>query len=229
MPDQAIWLPFLTERDKVLAAAHERASTGLGCTPALILIDIYERVFGDRREPLLDAIGRFPASCGPAAWDALPRIEAVLSAFREHGLPVVHFTGASDIPGWRSARGGAPVDRAALEEAYRIRPEVAPEGDEPVIRKAAPSAFSGTPLPGLLRQWDADAVVVVGESTSGCVRASVVDGRSNRFKMTVLEDCVFDRTEAAHAMNLFDMAQKYADVRPSAEVIAELARRSRNA
>lgn len=216
------WYEFLTERDKALSAGRDREPTGLGDKPALLLVDLYERVFGDRREPLLEAVERFPSSCGPEAWDALPRLQQVLAAFREDGRPVVHVTAAADLPGWRKARGGATGDRAALEAAYRIRPEVAPEGDEPVIRKAAPSAFFGTPLSGLLRQWDVDSVVVVGESTSGCIRATVVDACSHRFKVTVVEDCVFDRSQAAHAINLFDMAQKYADVRMGADVISEL-------
>ena len=62
-----------------------------------------------------------------------------------------------------------------------------------------------------------------GESTSGCVRSSVVDGCTNRYRMVVVEECVFDRHEASHAINLFDMNQKYADVLPLAEVIEWMA------
>ena len=83
---------------------------------------------------------------------------------------------------------------------------------EIVLRKAAPSAFWGTPLIGLLNGASIDTVIVAGESTSGCVRATVVDAKSYRFKVLVPEECVFDRHESAHAMNLFDMDQKYADV-----------------
>ena len=62
----------------------------------------------------------------------------------------------------------------------------------------------------------------MGESTSGCVRASVVDGCTNRYRMIVVEEGVFDRHEATHAINLFDMNQKYADVVPLAEVLEYL-------
>ena len=65
-------------------------------------------------------------------------------------------------------------------------------------------------------------VVVAGESTSGCVRATVVDGKSYRYKVIVPEQCVFDRHEATHAMNLFDMDQKYAEVVPVDAVIEYL-------
>ena len=90
------------------------------------------------------------------------------------------------------------------------------------ILKSAPSAFWGTPLAGVLTGLGVDTVIVAGESTSGCVRASVVDGKTSRLKMVVPEECVFDRHEATHALNLFDLEQKYADVLPLDEVIAYL-------
>ena len=218
-----IWEPFLSPQDKSAnGRGQRRAERGIGSNPALLLIDVYSRVFGDRREPLLEAIERFPSSCGPAAWDALPSLERLLGTSRDAGITVIHVTGASDIPGWREPRGGEVLDRGELEEAYRIREEVAPQKGETVIRKAAPSAFFGTPLVALLRQLGVDSVIVVGESTSGCVRATVVDACSHRFGVTVVEDCVFDRTEASHAINLFDMAQKYADVRGVDAVIEDV-------
>ena len=61
---------------------------------------------------------------------------------------------------------------------------------------------------------------MTGCSTSGCVRGTVVDGFAYNFRVTVPEECVFDRSQTAHAVNLFDMAYKYADVRPVAEVMA---------
>lgn len=121
-----------------------------------------------------------------------------------------------------AAGGGRTPEPADLEEGFRIRAEVAPIPGEPVIRKAAPSAFFGTPLPALLRQKDIDSLIVVGESTSGCVRATVVDACSYRYDVTVVEECVFDRTQAAHALNLFDMSQKYADVRGVEDVREDL-------
>lgn len=98
--------------------------------------------------------------------------------------------------------------------------EVAPAEGEYVIRKSAPSAFWGTPLVGLLQSLQVDTLVVAGETTSGCVRAATVDGATHRFNMFVAEDCVFDRHEASHAMNLFDMNQKYATVLDAKSIIA---------
>ncbi len=75
---------------------------------------------------------------------------------------------------------------------------------------------------GHLNQLGVDTIITCGESTSGCVRASVVDGCTNRYRMIVVEEGVFDRHEATHAINLFDMHQKYADVLPLAEVLEYL-------
>ena len=89
-------------------------------------------------------------------------------------------------------------------------------------RKLSPSAFWGTPLVAHLNQHGIDTVIACGESTSGCVRASVVEGCTFRFRMVVAEECVFDRHEACHAINLFDMNQKYADVLPLDDIVQYL-------
>ncbi len=91
------------------------------------------------------------------------------------------------------------------------------------MRKSSPSAFWGTPLVGHLNALGVDTIITCGESTSGCVRASVVDGCTNRYRMMVVEECVFDRHQATHAINLFDMNQKYADVLPLAEALEYMA------
>jgi nicotinamidase-related amidase len=142
-------------------------------------------------------------------------------------LPVIHVTGLEAIVGWRDStiRGqryedSTPEARDRLRRRYEIIDEVAPLDGEAVIRKSSPSAFWGTPLIGHLRYLDVDTLIVAGESTSGCVRATVVDGRTHRFHMLVPQECVFDRHEASHAMNLFDMDQKYADVVAIDEAIA---------
>ena len=87
------------------------------------------------------------------------------------------------------------------------------------MKKTSPSAFWGTPVAGHLTALGIDTVIVAGESTSGCVRASVVDGCTNRYRMVVAEECVFDRHEAPHAINLFDMHSKYADVLPLDSIV----------
>ena len=81
-----------------------------------------------------------------------------------------------------------------------------------VIYKHAPSAFFCTPLITYLTQLKIDTLLTCGGSTSGCVRASVVDAASNRIKVSLIEECTFDRGQASHAINLFDMNAKYADI-----------------
>jgi nicotinamidase-related amidase len=151
----------------------------------------------------------------------LPSIQQLLAAARDVEIPVIHITmlDADGLPGWSEATRRdtiTPVTDPAMLERWRRRteivPEVAPWPGELVLRKSAPSAFWGTPLIGQLNYLDVDTLLVAGESTSGCVRATVVDAAAHRFRTIVVEECVFDRHEASHAINLFDMHQKYADV-----------------
>jgi nicotinamidase-related amidase len=141
---------------------------------------------------------------------------------------VVHLSQSESIPGWRDRDPPvSPPGPEALERQrrkYDIIDEVAPIAGEVVIRKTAPSGFNQTPLLHHLRGLDADTLIVMGESTSGCVRATVVDGKSYRYPILIPEECVFDRHEAPHAINLFDMEQKYAHVQPVGDVVAYVER-----
>jgi nicotinamidase-related amidase len=122
-------------------------------------------------------------------------------------------------------RGGGSADPAIAEHRrrrYEIIDEVAPIDGEVVLRKSAPSAFWGTPLVGHLTRHQVDTIIIAGEATSGCVRATAVDGKSSRYKVIVPEECVFDRDEASHAINLYDMEEKYADVIALDEVLSYL-------
>lgn len=204
-----VWDAFLTEQDKATLAGKQPRRGGYGDRPAVLLIDLYRAVYGDKPEPILEAIKKWPATCGPAAWEAVPPIQRLLATARELGVPVVHTTGLEGMPGWHAHRDPGNGDD---QDRIQIIPEVAPIAGEVVIHKSSPSAFWGTPLAGYLNQLGVDTLLVGGESTSGCVRASVVDGCTYRYRMIVVEECVFDRHQAAHAINLFDLNQKYADV-----------------
>ena len=226
-----VWDSYLTEQDKAHLAMREHRRIGFGERPALLLIDLYRWVFGDEPEPLLEGIKRWPGYCGPAAWDAIPPIQTLLKSARDARIPIVHLTGLnhSGVDGWSARRESpqpvelSPEARDRRERRYHIIDEVAPVDGEAVLRKSSPSAFWGTPLVGHLNHLGVDTIITCGESTSDCVRASVVDGCTNRCRMIVVEECVFDRHEATHAINLFDMHQKYADVLPLAEVLEYLA------
>ena len=233
---ERVWDSYLTAQDRAHLAMTEPRAVGFGQRPALLLVDLYRWVYGDEPQPLLEAVQDWPGSCGLAAWEAIPHIQTLLDASRKAGLPVVHVTGLSDsgVESWSALKRTLPgaakpntaQDAAALERQQRrfdIIDECAPIADEAVLYKTAPSAFWGTPLLGHLNYLGVDTIITCGESTSGCVRASVVDGCTNRYRMIVVEECVFDRHQAAHAINLFDMNQKYADVLPLAEVLEWLA------
>jgi maleamate amidohydrolase len=190
-------------------------------------------VFGDRKQPLLEAMKEWPGSCGPRAWEAIPHLQRLLGAARAAGIPVVHVTGlhlqGSGVVSWAEnplrTRAVPAFDPAMAERnrrRFEIIDEVAPLPGEAVLYKSAPSGFFGTLLMSHLHAHNADGIILVGESTSGCVRATCVDGRAYRFQMTVVEECVFDRHETPHAMNLFDMHEKYADVLGIDEVVAHL-------
>src|SRR5579862_2214878 len=220
-----VWDRFLTEQDKAhLDQARDRR-VGAGKRPAILNIDLYRWVFGDEPLSLLDGVKVWPGYTGMAGWNAIPHIQRLHQEARAAGVPVCYVTGLVDedsgVPGWnesvhhdagRRHVSGDPVARDRFARRYDIIDEVGPQPGDVVLRKTAPSAFWGTPLMAQLNYLDVDTLLVTGESTSGCVRASVVEAASYRFRVQVIEECVFDRHEACHAINLFDMHQKYADV-----------------
>jgi len=224
-----IWDSYLSEQDKAhIAAAGPRPLYGFGASAAVLSIDNYRWVVGDEPQPLLESMKTWPGTAGMAAWKALPHIEELMGTARRAGLPIIHITGLSQgesgVAPWSRRRGGSsamPSDPAELDRQARrfdIVEQAAPQPGEVVLKKTAPSAFFGTPLMAHLNAIGVDTLIVCGESTSGCVRASVVEARSYRFRVVVVEECVYDRHEASHAINLFDMSQKYADVLPLADV-----------
>jgi nicotinamidase-related amidase len=225
-----VWEPFLTEQDRAALARSARPPKRLleGATnAALLLVDCYRAAYGTRPLPLLEAVEEWPSSCGLAAWDAIEPTRRLLDAARAAGLLVVYTSGAIDTEGLagqhvRPAR--APNDTPAIR--YEIVEQLAPREGEWVVRKVGSSAFFGTPLVGHLVAHRIDTLIVVGESTSGCVRASVVDADEYRFNVVVVEECTFDRHEATHALNLFDINQKFGEVIGVAEVLDWIDRRT---
>jgi len=229
-----VWDKFLTERDKQILAATNGAaqgtgfgrSAGFGHTPALLLIDNYVAGLGDRPLPVLESIKTFPLSIGKEGWDAVAQQKRLLDICRDLGLLVIH-TNLDIAPNsprdWISGIRGdigrrtMAADQAKLDpptgvKPFDFTPALRPLAEEPVILKSGPSAFHGTTLLNVLIRHNVDTLLICGESTSGCVRATVVDAASYNFRTIVIEECVYDRTEAAHALSLFDIDQKYGDV-----------------
>lgn len=223
MTAERIWDAYLSPSDREWARRRPHRSLDLGRRSALLLIDLYRGGFGDRPEPLEQSVQAWPWSCGMNGWRALPHIQNLLAAAREKGMPVIHSTmrdPGDGLLGWldvlHRGEAGALVSQGGDEDLQRrsmkIVDEAAPLAGEAIVEKAAPSAFWGTPLIGHLRQLDVDALLVAGMATSGCVRATVVDGAANRLRMLVVEECVFDRLDSSHAISLFDIHHKYGEV-----------------
>ena len=209
------WDAFLSERDKQHDALRgKKEAAGFGKSPALLLIDIYYSVLGLKREPIFESMKLWPGSTGLEGWEAVDKTAELLAAARENGIPVIHVKGLQNgIKPWihrKSRPSSMPEELRRL--GYEIVKEVEPIEGELIIEKTAPRAFQGTPLLFHLVSLGIDTIICCGETTSGCVRSTVVDGATRRFRMGVVEDCVFDRTEASHWMNLYDLHQKYSDV-----------------
>ena len=216
--DQIGWNRFLTPRDQEVlrrAGREKNQPFGFGARPALLLVDVYYAALGAERVDILESVERWPMSCGSQGWEAVDRIVVLLEQARRLGIPVVHVGLLEGFPSpWARETRNVLSKLTAEEEAraYQLVDEVKPRDDELVVVKTAPSAFQGTPLEYHLTALGVDTLIVCGESTSGCVRATVVDAATHRYKVGVVADACFDRTEASHWINLFDMDQKYADV-----------------
>lgn len=205
------------EMYEALKANPTRARFGFGRKPALVNVD------------LQNAYTR-PAEF-VTAYETNPRqieyVNVLARLFRANRCPVIwtyvsYLDSGEDCGVW-GTRTDTPDSlqnikagsrRAGLDERCEI------ERGDIVINKRMASAFFETNLSSLCTFHRVDTVVVTGGSTSGCVRATVVDGLSRSHRMIVPEECVSDKHESPHFANLYDMAVKYADVLPVAEVLA---------
>jgi len=209
------------EEQKAYQAAGFGKPQGMGESPALLIIDVQYRTVGTERKPFWDAIEEFPTSCGDVGWSAVDNIRPLLAAFRAQGLPVLypHVAPKKAYDGGRLAEK-IPGIMNISAEGYEFVAEVAPEEGDILLPKKHPSAFFATALVSHLIDLKVDTLFVTGCTTSGCVRGTVVDAFAYNFRVVVPEACVYDRSHVSHAVNLFDMASKYADVMPLADALA---------
>lgn len=209
------WDDVLGDDERLVARGYVGGRAVRG-RRALLLVDLYNRAFGPRRAPLRESITEAPSSCGTAGWDALPALRGLLDDARTAGVPVVHTVAgtAASTTTLRTAMlpGGAVGDGGSSEWADEIIEDLTPREGETVLAKDRASAFFGTTLDTILRRAGVEALVVAGETTSGCVRATVVDAYSLGFDVVVVEDATFDRSPLSHKVSLFDMHLKYATV-----------------
>ena len=217
----AIWDEFLTERDKqVFEAAGYGQAGGFGMRPALVIIDVNYDFVGEKPLPILESIKSWRNSSGEEGWAAVHQTRRILTAARAKGLPVFYSNIQRRPDNWDSGgwkwKNSRNAEQASTSTGPRkgseIPTEIAPLPNEFVIWKQRPSIFFGTTAITHMLELQIDSLLFCGGTTSGCVRAAVVDAFSYNLRCAVLEEACFDRSQASHAINLFDMNAKYADV-----------------
>lgn len=210
MADESVWSGILSPEEVRVydRLGYWHTSRPPGRAPALVLVDLEHNFTGDRPEPILESIRRYRYSCGTHAWESLPHIRRLLEAARAADLPIMYTRGVEDPP------APTPEER---RDGRHIVDVVAPAAGERVFEKSAASAFYAGGFLSHLIHARVDTLLVAGCTTSGCVRATVVDAAAHGFRTVVVAECVFDRAALPHRVNLFDMAAKYAAVWPLGE------------
>jgi maleamate amidohydrolase len=188
---------------------------GRGKRPALLVVDFVNGFL----DP--DILG------GGNIAEAAQRTRSLLESARSKVLPIVftrivYAEDGSDAGVWCEK---APRLKTLTESAVasQVVDFLTPLPGELVVRKTQASAFFGTDLSSYLTRKAVDSVIIAGCTTSGCVRATVVDAISYNFRTIVVADCVGDRAAGPHEANLFDIGQKYADLIQLEEAVAWLA------
>ena len=210
-----IWEDLLSERDEQViskagydeSGASSWESRGTGTNPIVLVIDMQRLVVGEN-VPILEAIEEYRTAMGSVAWDAIDHIGPFLDFARDHGVPVAY---TRVVP--------TSYDDPDHEDLEIVDP-VAPEPGETVVDKSYASAFYGTDILSRLVRNGHDSVIIVGNSTSGCVRATAIDAQQNGFDVLLPQECLFDRIEASHKIALLDLWMKYAEVLEREEIEA---------
>lgn len=193
--------------------SHYSREVSVGELPALIAIDLYEVVYQGGPLPINEVTKTYPTSCGEYAWAAIEPTQRLFTAARAANIPIFYTTSETRPDSRpRSMKTTKRREGRVDPKLYEIRPEFAPQRGDTVIRKTRASAFFGTPIVAHLVQLGVQTVIMCGESTSGCLRASAVDAYSHGFNVVVVEECCYDRNILSHKINLFDLHHKYADV-----------------
>jgi maleamate amidohydrolase len=216
------WKDVISPEVLEIYSCYQRP-TFVGANPALLAIDLYEVVYRGGAHPPHTLAKTYPNSCGRYAYEAIEPTKRLFAGARGAGLSIFYSTGDTRDASKPRFVAATKRNRPTFDPTdYDIRPEFKPQGGDVVITKQRASVFYGTPLLAHLTQLGVQTLIVCGESTSGCVRASAVDAYSNGFHVVLVEECCFDRSELSHKVNLFDMHHKYADVMHIDEVIAHL-------
>jgi nicotinamidase-related amidase len=210
--------PNQAESSSLSAELRERGighTIGFGENPALLVVD-FIRAFTDPAKPLGSDLDR-----------ELEQTDRLLTAARENGRPVFFTSVCYEAPGvadaglWARKIPAQKTLRAGTPEV-ELDPRLRRRQSEPLLRKKFASAFFGTDLRERLDALAIDTIFLAGCTTSGCVRATAVDGLQHGFRVMVIREAVGDRIRSAHEQSLFDMQAKYADVVSVDEALKQL-------
>jgi len=201
--------------DAFVEAGYAQGDIPLGTSPAVLAVD-FQVGFTEDRLP----IGR-----STHVGDAVSRAILLLAGARSVGVPVIHTyvdwrSDGIDIGLW-TAKVPSLAEFVAGSGLEDVDPRLLRTSDI-VIHKRKPSAFFGTGLEAIFRERGIDTLVVCGVTTSGCVRASIVDAFSYGFRTVVASDACGDQDARAHEANLSDVARRYANVWSVSQVLTRI-------
>ncbi len=217
-----IWEDALTETDKkVIKEGGYGKSRGLGKRPVFVIIDAQHNYVG-ADAPIEEQLKEWPSGGGEAAWRSIEKIKAMKALAKANDIPVLYTRNVQKKTShFDSFASKAKRDNTKYIDgnpAADIVEELAVEEGDLVLDKSYASAFFGTPLISYLVKMQVDTLVIVGGSTSGCVRATAVDAVTRNFNVAIVEDAVYDRIELSHKAALLDLWMKYCDVLNTEEI-----------
>lgn len=212
----SIWNDLLSEQDKQVIDAAGYGTRGASTfssrrassSPALIIIDM-QRLFVGEDKPILEAIADAPSMIGEVGWRAIDYMRPLIEQCRFQQIPIIY---AKMLP----------HNRPANDPLLKIVEPIQPQKDDIIIEKQTSSIFFQTELTDYLQAKGCDSVILIGNSTSGCIRAAAVDAVQHGFGAYVPHECVFDRIEASHKIALLDMWMKYATVLSTRDMLDHL-------
>lgn len=211
------WIPLMGEEEiEGYRKSGLGQRVGWGKKLALLVVDMNNLYVDDK----------YTMAHGNLVREAVDNTSRLLKACRKAGVQVFYvMPGRQNMAliGMQGVKWGTITSPTLhTQEAVGYPESIAPEEGDIVFQKAKSSAFFETPFRGMLQHFGIDGLIICGISTSGCVRAAVMDAFYCNYRIIIPEQCCGDRSPKAHAFNLFDMDMKYGDVMDVDDVIAHL-------
>lgn len=206
-----LWDDLLTEEEReVIRRSGYGGRKNVGKFPVLLVIDAQYNFFGARK-PLLEQLDEYPTGIGIIAWESVGRSANILNAARAARIPIIftRYVAGSGEDSHESRMSRDHTKFTPDAPGSEIIEELKPMPGETVIDKTFASAFFGTELINRLIGYSADTLLIMGGTTSGCVRTTAIDASNYGFRTVIIEDCVFDRISVSHKVALLDVWMKY--------------------